>query len=37
MTEGVLSQQILQQGLPADDELISTLVEIWVRSVYGSA
>jgi len=37
MTEGTLSQQILQQGLPADEELISALVEIWVRAVYGSA
>ena len=37
MTEGVLSQQILQQGLPPDPQLIDALVEIWVRSVYGSA
>lgn len=37
MTEGVLSQQILQLGLPADPQLIDALVEIWVRSVYGSA
>ena len=37
MTEGTLSQQILQQGLAADQELIDALVEIWVRSVYGSA
>ncbi len=37
MTEGTLNQQILQQGLPADDELIRALVEIWVRAVYGSA
>ncbi|MSX11826.1 MAG: TetR family transcriptional regulator [Actinobacteria bacterium] len=37
MTEGTLSQQILQQGRPADDELIAALVEIWVRSVYGSS
>lgn len=37
MTEGVLSQQILQQGLPADPQLIDALVEIWVRGVYGSA
>ena len=37
MTEGVLSQQILQQGLPPDPQMIEALVEIWVRSVYGSA
>ena len=37
MTEGTLSQQILQKGLPADQGLIDTLVEIWVRSIYGSA
>ena len=37
MTEGTLSQQILQQGRAADEELIDALVEIWVRSVYGSA
>jgi AcrR family transcriptional regulator len=37
MTEGVLSQQVLQQGRAADQELIDALVEIWVRSVYGSA
>jgi AcrR family transcriptional regulator len=37
MTEGVLSQQILQLGSPADPQLIDALVEIWVRSVYGSA
>ena len=37
MTEGVLSQQILQKGRAADQELIDALVEIWVRSVYGSA
>jgi AcrR family transcriptional regulator len=37
MTEGVLNQQILQQGLPPDPQMIEALVEIWVRSVYGSA
>jgi hypothetical protein len=37
MTEGTLSQQILQQGRAADQEMIDALVEIWVRSVYGSA
>ena len=36
MTEGTLSQLILQQGRQADEEMISTLVEIWVRSIYGS-
>ncbi len=37
MTEGTLSQKILQQGRRADQELIDALVEIWLRSVYGSA
>ncbi len=36
MTEATLSQQTLQLGLPADQQLIDALVEIWVRSIYRS-
>ncbi len=37
MTERVFHQQIIQQGQLPSDELNGALVEIWLRSVYGSA
>ena len=37
MAEGVFNQRILQQGGRADDELITALVEIRVRAIYGSS
>uniref|UniRef100_A0A6J5ZT69 Unannotated protein n=1 Tax=freshwater metagenome TaxID=449393 RepID=A0A6J5ZT69_9ZZZZ len=36
MTERTLNQQILQQSIAVDEEMIETLVEIWVRAIYGS-
>ena len=35
MTERTLHQMVVQQGGPADDELVSALAHVWVATVYG--
>ena len=36
MTERTLHQMLVQDGGPADDELVAALARVWVATVYGS-